>query len=296
MDLSILDHIQPLFNLEFVSRSSGSDQSEPSDDYSFDYSINLEDDFKNCPSKTPFEYVPHAIVNISKHRQEIRENYNQHFHEIKKDIKVIIVDWCIRVYLEMSLSKETLFLGIYILNTILRIKSVKRCHLQLVAATSLWIASKIEEASTPTLSDFVTVCGNNYSTREFYACEKCILRYMNYDIAIATHQFYIDLALGTFDASESYKMSVEIISLVSLFLDDLTDSPNIASAILSLAASISHENDSIWKLSFPINEPSVMILVSQLSDNFKEQLAFKNSIISKKFKTMNDSICRNNAI
>ncbi|EAY21694.1 Cyclin, N-terminal domain containing protein [Trichomonas vaginalis G3] len=294
MDLTILDNIHPVILSPLDPKSPFSTKYETSDEYSYEYSFNFDDDYKSLPSKTPLEYVPNTISSINKHQQLIRCQFIGSSDEIRNDFRIIVIDWCIRVYFEMKLNMETLTLGIYIFNSILRRKGIKRCHLQLFAATSLWIASKIEETSTPTLSDYITVCSDSYSAKEFYACEKYILRAMNYDVAFATHEFYVQLALGTFFASEKYQKAVEIVSLVSLFLDDLTDPQNIASAILNVSSSITHESESIWKLSFHINEPAVNDLIRQLSVIFKAQLTYKNGIIRQKVKAYNEKMSSNN--
>lgn len=255
---------------------------------SFDGSFSSEEEDVNWSSHAVVDYIHLAIANINNHQSEINAYIGTNIENVKSNAKIIVIDWCIRVYYEMSLTNETLFLGISLFNIITRVKKVRMCHLQLFAATALWIASKIEESITPTLSDFVTVCGDNYSTREFYCCEDCIIRQMNYDVAFATQQFYLRLALGSGNVTDKYQKVANIVALTSLFLDTFNDPQTIASAVLYLSSMVTHENEYLWKVSFPINEMAVRELLPSLIKVYKEQLGYKKGIVYKKYHELSN--------
>ncbi len=62
----------------------------------------------------------------------------------KSLMRPILVDWLVEVQENFELFHETLYLAIRILDLYLQKKECKRENLQLVGATAMFIASKIE--------------------------------------------------------------------------------------------------------------------------------------------------------
>ena len=55
---------------------------------------------------------------------------------------------------------------------------------QLVCATSLFIASKFDERCPPCCDDFLYICDDAYSKKEFVQMERNVLRTVDYQVTI----------------------------------------------------------------------------------------------------------------
>ena len=82
----------------------------------------------------------------------------------------VLIDWLVGVHLQFHLLQETLYTTVAILDRFLQEEgpSIKRCKLQLVGVTAMWIASKVEEMYAPEVSDFVYVTDNSYTSAVFF--------------------------------------------------------------------------------------------------------------------------------
>ena len=81
-------------------------------------------------------------------------------------MRAVLLDWLIEVHCQFRLLQETLYMAVGILDRFLEAEgaSIKRCKLQLVGVTAMWIASKVEEMFAPEVSDFVYVTDNSYTS------------------------------------------------------------------------------------------------------------------------------------
>ena len=79
-------------------------------------------------------------------------------------MREMLVDWMMEVSDEFKLKKQTFYLSVYFIDRYLTIKSDLRLEkFQLLGATALLVASKIEEIYCPRVKDFelATDCGFN---------------------------------------------------------------------------------------------------------------------------------------
>jgi cyclin B len=78
-------------------------------------------------------------------------------HDIRPDMRHLLIDWLVEVHMMFKMKEETLFLAVNILDRYLSTQQMKRTSLQLVGSTALLVASKYEELNVPELADFVYV-------------------------------------------------------------------------------------------------------------------------------------------
>ena len=262
--------------------------SDSSDYESFDFSSSSSNIFNDDQNYLPKnssseEYLSQTYQNLANLNNTINSSLNELNQEtIREDIKKTVIDWCIRVCNEMSLNKETLFFGVHLFQLIIRYKKIHKGHIQLFAATALWIASKFEEINTPSVSDFSTVCGGIYSFQEFYACERYYLKHLHFNIAQPTIDFYIHAAIGEKQISTIFLSAIELLSMVSLFLEDKGKPDITASAILRVAAIATGEFGALWN-SFPIDENEVKLVTPLLIDELKRQRDNEKYVLSKRY-------------
>lgn len=112
------------------------------------------------------------------------------FRKIKPKNRSILVDWMFRAADEMRCLEETIFLAVALFDRVAALQTIKSCHIQLFGSTCLWMACKLEETLTPTISDFVYLCANAYTEAEFIDCERVILRLLKFSVQSTTPVFY----------------------------------------------------------------------------------------------------------
>ena len=161
-------------------------------------------DFQNNIYQGTNEYKSLIFLNIRKHQNEpnnspllIQENYRE-----------IAINWIIDSCYEMRMLEETLFSTVALFDKVTSKKNLSTNQILLFAATSLWIESKIEEAITPLLSDFVYLCGNRYQDKAFLKCEREILYLVEYSLTINTpivllNSFLQDLGIDSLNPINS---------------------------------------------------------------------------------------------
>ena len=67
-------------------------------------------------------------------------------------VRGILIDWIIQVHLDFHLLPEILFLAINIIDRFLPTCTISLAKLQLVGITCLFIASKVEEIMSPSIT------------------------------------------------------------------------------------------------------------------------------------------------
>jgi G2/mitotic-specific cyclin 1/2 len=105
---------------------------------------------------------------------------------VKPSHRSKIIAWLLRVNDEMQFNDETVLLSACLFDRVAALRCINRVDLQLTASTCLWIASKIEEKLTPTVSDFAYLCGGTYSGSDFVECEAQILALLRFAVASTT--------------------------------------------------------------------------------------------------------------
>ncbi|KAI3977802.1 hypothetical protein MKX01_040547 [Papaver californicum] len=97
-------------------------------------------------------------------------------HEINERMRMIFVDWLIRVHSDFQLTPEVSYLAVRIFDRYLAMNLVLRKEeMQLVGITAMFIASKYEEVSAPKIDRFADITDNAYSTEQILAMEKSIV-------------------------------------------------------------------------------------------------------------------------
>ena len=94
----------------------------------------------------------------------------------------ILVDWIVEAHLKFRLREETLFLAMSILDRFLARKQVLKYNLQLVGATSLFIACKFEEILPPDNKSFIRMSSYTYQVGDLVRAEAEILEELDYRV------------------------------------------------------------------------------------------------------------------
>jgi cyclin B len=108
--------------------------------------------------------------------------YMQRQTDLTPKMREILIDWLVEVHHKFTLSLETLYLAINLVDRFLERRAVSRGKLQLVGCTAMLLASKYEEICVPVVKDFVHVADNTYSKEQILAMEGIILSALQFNL------------------------------------------------------------------------------------------------------------------
>jgi hypothetical protein len=118
-----------------------------------------------------FEEI-HQHLNFLENESSLNLNYMSDVqNDINEKMRLILIDWLVDVHFKYKLREETLFLGVWILDTFLSKIEINRRVLQLIGITSLFIASKYEEIYPPNVKEFAYVTDNACQVSDILKCE-----------------------------------------------------------------------------------------------------------------------------
>ncbi|EAX97311.1 Cyclin, N-terminal domain containing protein [Trichomonas vaginalis G3] len=151
--------------------------------------VSTKGDIDICTLK---EYKPFIVKNILSTEEDFLPPSD--YQRCKTKYRRAILDWLLRVHKEFAFSDDTLFTSIGLFDRISRTLKIKRCHFQLFAATSMWIAAKLQETTTPALSDFIYLCENSYNEKEFLDCERVFCSALRFNLTAPNpREFYMPI-------------------------------------------------------------------------------------------------------
>ena len=132
------------------------------------------------------EYKQHIIKNLKESEHLFLPIVS--FCSCAPEFRFAFVDWIFRICEELQMNPSTAYVAIDLFDRIYKARQIKEGHLQLFAATSVWIACKLEETLIPQLADFRFLCDDVYDDDEFCECEKAFCYSLNY-VLIAPSPF-----------------------------------------------------------------------------------------------------------
>lgn len=92
-------------------------------------------------------------------------------------MRLILVDWMMEVCMEFQLKRETYHYSVNFVDRFLStVPKMGKSELQLVGATALNIAAKMEEVCNPKLKDFAKATDNGYTTEQIRRMELLMTR------------------------------------------------------------------------------------------------------------------------
>jgi cyclin A len=155
-----------------------------------------------------FTYLREAEV-----RWQPQIGYMQKQPDVTLGMRSVLVDWLVEVGDEFSLQTSTLYQAVGLVDRFLSLMSVLRGKLQLVGATAMYMAAKLEEIYPPELADFAYITDNTYSQKQIVQMEKLMLQSLDYHlIAPSSTSFlhhYLDIGTQQSHSSACLKTSVQ---------------------------------------------------------------------------------------
>ena len=94
----------------------------------------------------------------------------------------VLIDWIVQVHARFHLLPETLFLTVNLIDRFLTIRNVPVEKLQLVGATSIYIAGKYEEISAPAVDEIHFMVDGGYPKEEIVDAERFMLNILQFEL------------------------------------------------------------------------------------------------------------------
>uniref|UniRef100_A0A8C6SQK1 Cyclin E2 n=1 Tax=Neogobius melanostomus TaxID=47308 RepID=A0A8C6SQK1_9GOBI len=179
--------------------------------------------------------------------------------KILPDMRSILIDWLIEVSEAYTLHRQTLYLAHdYFDRFMLTRNNIDKSLLQLIGITSLFIASKMEEACPPKLSQMAYVTAGTYYEHEILEMELLILKVLRWTLCPETALSWLQLYFQMVSMSADTDLLepqfprdtfVQMTTLLDLCIIDI-NSMDFENRVLA-AAVLSHfvEQSSVEKVS-----------------------------------------------
>ena len=137
--------------------------------------------------------------------------------ELKWEMRAILVDWITEVCTEYSFKRETFYLAINFLDRYLdSTTGIKKCKLQLIGGTVLFVAAKLEEVYTPKLESIIVAASGLYTVDEFLNSEIELVKHLGYFLSSPTICSWTNWFLLQWDAfCDENKYSKNSIQLIT---------------------------------------------------------------------------------
>lgn len=117
-------------------------------------------------------------------QQLVHPDYMAGQVDINSKMRTILLDWLSEVHCQFRLLGEVFQMAVGMIDRYLQAAAnVKRCELQLVGVTALFLAAKYEEIYPPPISDFVYICDDTYTGQDIRQMEMKIFKALNYSLS-----------------------------------------------------------------------------------------------------------------
>ena len=139
------------------------------------------------------EYFDEILYSLLKEESEFISNkmidYNYLLNtesEITPEMRAMVVDWLMEVHQIFHFQEKCLFTTIQLMDKYLSKKLISIDQFQLLALTSLNIASKQEEVEYPILDNFITISKNTITKEEMIDMENDLISIIQFEILSPT--------------------------------------------------------------------------------------------------------------
>ena len=122
--------------------------------------------------------------------------------DINIKMRAILVDWLIEMHDKFNFKPQTLFQTIWLIDTYLSLKYIKRSDFQLLGLGCMYISCKYHEIFYPILKDCVEITDGAYTKEDLLRIEKDILKTINYNIQPPSQEDFYNLIAKAFEFGE----------------------------------------------------------------------------------------------
>lgn len=200
----------------------------------------------SCPNSLVLLHPSsHILDSYNAHKKSFR--FLRNHPKVLPGMRSILIDWLIEVSDAYTLHRQTLYLAQnYFDRFMLTQNNIDKSLLQLIGITSLFIASKMEEACPPKLSQMAYVTAGTYYEHEILQMELLILKALRWNLcpetAVSWLQLYFQMVsmrpdsdlLETQFPLEKYAQITKLLDLCIIDINSMDfESRVLAAAVLS---------------------------------------------------------------
>ena len=153
------------------------------------------------------EYLEDILLNLLQEEKEIKikidSSYFKKQPEINEKMRAILIDWLIDVNNKFCFKEETLYIAINIIDLYLSLKKIKRCNLQLLGVTALFIACKQNEIIFRRLKEYSYITDNAYDVNDILLMENDILRTIDFNILFPSASTFFEILSNKLGLNEN---------------------------------------------------------------------------------------------
>lgn len=150
---------------------------------------------------------------------------NGSFESVQKEVtpknRYILVKWIISVHHEFGMTSETLFNAVKYVDIVLSKESIPKNELQLLGATCLWMASKVDERKAIKTPQLVEMCNSAFTAEQFCQYERKVLEITDYNLQFPTAKSFLRRYLTAIVANDELIHVSSFLCEISLLSLDL---------------------------------------------------------------------------
>ena len=157
--------------------------------------------------------------------------------EVTEKMRSILIKWIISVHHQKLLTSETLFNCVKYVDIVLSKQSIPKNELQLLGATALWMAAKLDERKSVKTTELAELCSENYEKSRFCQYETLIINALDYNLQFPTVKSFLRRYLTAIAADERLISIASFLCEATLLSYDLQYERQsvVALAVISLA-------------------------------------------------------------
>ena len=148
------------------------------------------------------EYTNDILYNLLQEEKDMKlkidSDYFKTQPEINEKMRAILIDWLIDVNNKFNFTEETLYLAINIIDTYLSLKKIKRCNLQLLGVTALFISCKQNEIIFRRLKEYAYITDNAYNEQDILNMENDIFQTLEFNILFPSALTFFEILCHNF--------------------------------------------------------------------------------------------------
>ena len=119
--------------------------------------------------------------------------------DINIKMRAILVDWLIEMHDKFNFKSQTLYQTIWLIDTYLSLKYIKRSNFQLLGLGCMYISCKFNEIFYPILKDCIEISDGAYTKEDLLSIEKDILKTINYNVLPPSKEDFYNIIAKAFE-------------------------------------------------------------------------------------------------
>ena len=152
------------------------------------------------------DYINESYNNLLKEEYTMKikpiYGYMASQSDINIKMRAILVDWLIEMHEKFNFKSQTLYQTIWLIDTYLSLKYIRRSDFQLLGLGCMYISCKFNEIFYPILKDCIEISDGAYTKEDLLNIEKDILKTINYNVLPPSKEDFYNIIAKAFEFGE----------------------------------------------------------------------------------------------